>query len=101
MKLLFYFVMITAAIMSLSCQPVNKSPLSQQSNLSRQDMLCEYLKKLPAVKDAVIWQNDSADGVLITTSHYSIYTTWLDMLMLGQIPPFLESAHKAYQKQLP
>ena len=63
--------------------------------------MAKYLDGLPAVKDVKNWPNSYGRGITITTKHYTIHTTLLDPLMLRQIPAFMESAHRAYQKQLP
>lgn len=65
--------------------------------------MIEYLQErhLPAVKSIQIWPNEYGDGLIITTAHYKIYTTLLEPLMLNQVPGFLESAYRGYQRQLP
>ncbi len=63
--------------------------------------LIEYLSPLPAVQKVEPWQNDYAQGITITTAHYTIHTTLMDPLMLRQVPGFMESAYRAYQSQLP
>ena len=63
--------------------------------------MAQYLTEMPAVKNVEDWPNDYGTGIVITTDHYEVYTTLLDPLMLRQLPAFMESAHRAYQKQLP
>jgi hypothetical protein len=63
--------------------------------------MVKYLKNLPAVKKVENWENEYGQGVTITTKNYIIHTTLLDPLMLRQVPAFMESAHRAYQQQLP
>ena len=63
--------------------------------------MAEYLKDLPAVKKVEPWSDEYAPGITITTEHYDIHTTLLDPLMLRQVPGFIESAYREYQKQLP
>jgi hypothetical protein len=63
--------------------------------------IMNYLDNLPAVKKVSKWSNSYGQGILITTNHYDIYTTLMEPLMLRQIPAFMESAHRAYQQQLP
>lgn len=62
-----------------------------------------YLKSrgLPALESVEKWENKYAPGLKLTTNHYEVYTTLLDPLMLSRVPGFVESAYKAYQKQLP
>ena len=59
------------------------------------------LNNLPAVKKVSKWPNSYGQGLTITTNHYDIYTTLMEPLMLRQVPAFMESAHRAYQQQLP
>lgn len=62
-----------------------------------------YLKsrRLPMLKSIEPWENKYGPGLKITTDHYEVYTTLLDPLILSRVPGFVESAYKAYQKQLP
>ena len=65
--------------------------------------MIEYLQQshLPALKSVQIWQNEYGPGLKITTAHYEILTTLLEPLMLSQVPGFMESAYRGYQRQLP
>lgn len=63
--------------------------------------MAEYIRNEPAVRNVQRWDDSHADGLIIQTEHYTLYTTLLEPLMLRQIPSFLESAYKAYQSQLP
>ncbi|MHC4675773.1 MAG: hypothetical protein ACYTBZ_25065 [Planctomycetota bacterium] len=63
--------------------------------------MAEYLKDLPAVKKVEPWSEEHLPGITISTEHYDIHTTLLDPLMLRQVPAFVESVYKEYQKQLP
>lgn len=74
--------------------PVNNS-LNNHSNL------IQYASKSPAARKVEKWNNQFGQGMVITTDHYQIYTTLTEPLMLSQIPAFIESAYKAYQKMLP
>jgi len=62
-----------------------------------------YLKtrRLPMLESVEPWQNPYGPGLKLTTDHYEVYTTLLDPLILSRVPGFVESAYKAYQKQLP
>jgi hypothetical protein len=62
-----------------------------------------YLKArgLPMLESVEPWQNTYGPGLKLATDHYEIYTTLLDPLILSRVPGFVESAYKAYQKQLP
>lgn len=65
--------------------------------------MIDYLERqqLPALKQVEKWDNEYGVGLKITTSHYQIFTTLMEPLMLTQIPGFVESAYRGYQKQLP
>jgi hypothetical protein len=62
-----------------------------------------YLQRqnLPALKFVEPWRNDYGPGLKIATEHYEIFTTFLDPLILCQIPGFMESAYRGYSGQLP
>ena len=66
-------------------------------------VMIDYLRRqnLPAVKSIETWPNKYGVGLTITTEHYEIYTTLPDPLMLSQVPGFMESAYRGYQRQLP
>ena len=95
-------ILVTAlCLLTLSaCSEQTERPLPP-AKLSTIDGLIEYLAPLPAVQKVEPWQNDYADGITITTAHYTIHTTLMDPLMLRQVPGFMESAYRAYQSQLP
>ncbi len=78
-----------------------KPPVSQQSD--EQSRMISYLKSrnLPMLRDVEPWPNKFAPGLKIITDHYEVLTTLLDPLMLSQVPGFVESAYRSYQKQLP
>jgi hypothetical protein len=65
--------------------------------------MTEYLKarRLPMLESVEPWENKYGPGLKLTTDHYEVYTTLLDPLILSRVPGFVESAYKAYQKQLP
>ncbi|UCE98963.1 MAG: hypothetical protein JSV82_07215 [Planctomycetota bacterium] len=65
--------------------------------------MIDYLQdsQLPALKSVEVWQNDYAPGLKLTTTHYEIFTTLLEPLMLSQVPGFVESAYQGYNNQLP
>ena len=75
-------------------------------NLQRIDTpagMIEYLRKqnLPTLETIEVWQSKYGPGLKITTAHYEIFTTFLDPLLLSQIPGFMESSHRGYNNQLP
>jgi hypothetical protein len=65
--------------------------------------MAQYLesRRLPALQSVRQWDNPYAPGLLLTTPHYEIMTTLIDPLMLSQVPGFVESAYRSYQRQLP
>jgi hypothetical protein len=58
-------------------------------------------EKLPALKSVEVWENEYGPGLKLATAHYEIFTTFLEPLMLRQVPGFVESAYWGYQGQLP
>ncbi|MHC4158751.1 MAG: hypothetical protein ACYSSO_06700 [Planctomycetota bacterium] len=65
--------------------------------------MIDYLQnsQLPALKSAEVWENEYGEGLKLTTSHYEIFTTLLEPLLLSQVPGFMESAYRGYNDQLP
>ncbi len=65
--------------------------------------MIDYLERLrlPALKSVEIWENEYGPGLKVTTAHYEIFTTLLEPLMLSQVPGFMESAYRGYNKQPP
>ncbi len=72
-----------------------------ENSLGSSAGMADYLSSVPAVRTVEAWENPYGQGITIQTEHYEIKTTMLEPLMLKQIPAFMESAYKAYQKQLP
>ena len=81
----------------------NSSPQSAAPAINTRDGMIAYLhsQNLPTLKSVEPWQNQFGPGLKLTTSHYEIYTTLLEPLMLSQVPGFMESAYRSYQSQLP
>jgi hypothetical protein len=65
--------------------------------------MIEYLRRqnLPALKSVEVWENEFGPGLKLTTAHYEIFTTFLEPLMLSQVPGFMESVYRGYNDQLP
>ena len=65
--------------------------------------MIKYLRsqRLPALKSVQVWENKYGPGLKLSTTHYDIFTTFLEPLMLSQVPGFIESAYRGYQNQLP
>ena len=74
---------------------------------ARQHDICagmiEYLQRQspPGLQAVRVWNNDYGPGLKLTTTHYEIFTTFLEPTLLSRISGFIESAHKAYNLQLP
>lgn len=72
--------------------------------------MVEYLQeqKLPELKSVEVWDNKygpacperSRRGLKLTTTHYEIFTTLLEPLMLRSVPAFVEAAYRGYNSQL-
>jgi hypothetical protein len=79
------------------------SRAAKPAKLDTADGMINYLKSrgLPALESVEKWQNEYGPGLKLTTNHYEVYTTLLDPLILSRVPGFIESAYKAYEKQLP
>jgi hypothetical protein len=71
--------------------------------LGTPEEMAAYLHEqaLPELETVELWQSKYGDGLKLTTEHYEIFTTFLEPLMLGQIPRFMESAYGGYNEQLP
>ncbi len=95
-NILFFLI----SIIIVGCGEVEKVEKSA-SGLDRNSGLIKYLSDEPAVKNINDWNSDFGKGLVVETNNYRIYTTLRDPLMLRQVPGFVESAYKGYQKQLP
>jgi hypothetical protein len=64
--------------------------------------MVEYLQKqnLPDLKSVERWDNKYGPGLKLTTTHYEIFTTLLEPLMLRSVPVFVEAAYRGYNSQL-
>jgi len=64
--------------------------------------MAKYLQKqnLMELKSVGLWESKYGQGLKLTTSHYEIFTTLLEPLMLRAIPGFVESAYRGYNSQL-
>ena len=56
---------------------------------------------LPGLKSVEVWNNGYGPGLKLTTTHYEIFTTLLEPVILRGISGFIESAYRAYNSQLP
>ena len=74
---------------------------SAGAGLQDPNTLAAYLRQEPSVRQVGRWDNPYGPGLVVSTTHYRLYTTHLEPLTLRQMPSFLESAFRAYQSQLP
>ena len=65
--------------------------------------MAEYLlaEKLADLEAVEAWDGKYDFGLKLTTAHYEIYTTMFKPVMLREIPSYIESAYRGYNKQLP
>lgn len=97
-------IRIVAIVCLTGCQSYKTAAVRPETG---QSGLCtavvDFLRdqNLPELESVEAWQNDYGPGLKLTTAHYNIFTTLLDPLMLRRIPGFVESAHRAYNHQLP
>lgn len=100
-----YRIIIAVSLLTLvgtGCQQENSRPMvREEPTLQNSTAIINYLERLPAVKSVTPWHSAYGPGIVIKTAHYEIYTTLNEPLMLRQVPGFLESAYRGYQKQLP
>ena len=97
-------ILIVAAICLSGClENQSQVDAAKPQRIDTPAGMIVYLQKqnLPALKSIAIWSNKYGDGLIITTRHYKIYTTHLEPLMLSQLPGFMESAYRSYNRQLP
>jgi len=98
-------ILTFSALLVTGCTESQKDqkPPARQLQIDTPAGMIEYLDSLhlPALESVETWQNDFGPGLKLTTDHYEIYTTLLEPLMLSRVPGFVESAFRAYSRQLP
>ncbi|MHC5075862.1 MAG: hypothetical protein ACYTFM_05495 [Planctomycetota bacterium] len=101
MKNLFFIFIITLVLIGCSGNKTTKVG-STTKRIDTPEGMIDYLngQRLPALESTSYWENKYGTGLKLTTAHYEIYTTLLEPLMLRQVPGFMESAYRAYNKQL-
>jgi len=101
----YAIILITAIAFLAGCSnPERLEPMNAANQrIDTPDGMIEYLQagQLPALESAEVWENEYGPGLKLTTTHYEIFTTLLEPLMLSQIPGFMESSYRGYNKQLP
>jgi len=101
---LLKLLVLIAIVLAAGCETNNKVATNQPPirTDTPQGMIQHLQKKrLPALKAVQVWKNEYGPGLKITTDHYIVYTTLLEPLMLSDVPGFLESAYRDYNRQLP
>ncbi len=96
---------ISLAVMffAVGCQESRTSGGGDYSRIDTPEGMIGYLQRQgsPAMKSVEVWDNVYGPGLKISTAHYEVFTTLLEPLILSQIPGFVESAYRAYNRQLP
>lgn len=97
-------ILIIAVVCLAGCQSDRIE--ARETGAEHQDVrakMIEYLRQQnpPDLKAVEVWNNEYGPGLKLTTAHYEIFTTLLDPLLLSRNPEFIESAYKAYNRQLP
>jgi hypothetical protein len=59
------------------------------------------LPDTPSLRAVRGWANPYGHGLELATDHYALFTTLLDPDLLAMLPAFMESAHRAYNAELP
>ena len=100
-SILFCFI---AMVCLLGCASDN---IARKQTVARCSVTCNVVLRhllqsnLPHLKHAKVWENRYGSGLKLTTDHYDIFTTLLNPQILCEIPGFMESAYRAYNRQLP
>jgi len=97
------FVIITLIFLVGGLESQSQAKIGDTKRVDVCAGMIEYLQSqnLPMLKHVELWQNNYGPGLKLTTTHYEILTTLLEPLMLSQVPGFMESAWRSYNKQLP
>ena len=101
------FSLICITIVCLAgCSGADKIEIKSTDNAQRLNTcagMAAYLQgqSLPVLESVEVWKNEYGPGLTLSTTHYKIFTTLLEPLMLTRISGFIESAYRAYNSQLP
>ncbi len=93
-------IILILVILSHGCQP-HQTTNNSSGILSGKDFdLANFLtsQNLPTVIGVEEWKSQFGDGLKIQTSHYEIFTTLKDPLMLRDVPAFLENCQGNFRK---
>ena len=103
MRSIFLVIFIVSIVFSFGCSDPQLGPGRVSGvKVDTASGMVSHLhgQHLPALEGVEVWDNFYGPGVKLLTKHYEIYTTWLDPLVLRQVPYFLESAYRGYNDQL-
>lgn len=97
---------VVAAIWLAGCAPPHRAhtpsaPSAESEQTSTAILARLQAERLPALMSVEPWENQYGPGLKLTTDHYEIFSTVTEPLMLRMVPGFIESAHRAYNEQLP
>ena len=101
------FSLICIILVSLTgCSGADKVEIKNLGSAQRLNTgagMAAYLQGqgLPGLKSVEVWKNEYGPGLKLTTTHYEIFTTFLEPFILRGISGFMESAYRAYNSQLP
>jgi hypothetical protein len=95
-------ILVLVGLLLAGCQS-EQSVSSQAKPIGTPQGMIDYLvgQRIPALDGVGVWENPYGPGLRLRTKHYEIYTTLLEPLMLSQVPGFVESCYRGYNKQLP
>lgn len=82
---------------------INTRGINNTLRLDTGTAMATYLQSQnpPAMKSVDLWPNNYGSGLKLTTTHYEIFTTLMEPVILRGISGFVESAYRAYNSQLP
>lgn len=100
------FVLIVFSLVSAGCSRFAETAADNNEYapaLGTPEGMAAYLLEqgLAELESVEIWPSRYGDGLKLTTAHYEIFTTFMEPLMLRQVPRFMESAYRSYNGQLP
>jgi hypothetical protein len=97
-------ICVIAIVCFAGCKSYNiRSDGLETSQVAVCAVVIEHLREqnLSELESVEVWQNEYGPGLKLLTAHYEILTTLMEPLMLRRIPGFVESAYRAYNRQLP
>ena len=97
-------ILIIVIACTAGCFETNKSKTYSNStrHLDTPAGIIRYLhqQELKDLESVETWENEYGPGLKLTTTHYEVFTTLLEPLMLRSVPAFLEAAYRNYNSQL-